>query len=190
MGSPTPEQAVIDELSRPPGTITDVAEPQRGARTPSIVTGGLGFVADLDTLRFVKHRHARDGHVFYVTFAANHPRLGLLERKYAYAVEPARDGGWRIRRCRRRRHPLRPRDPTRGDLGGGGWPDQFYAGGGIYRAGADIAQVELRVANGATLSAADADVALFIIDSSVQLPATAVLLDPAGDEIRSGARFR
>jgi hypothetical protein len=58
MGSPTPEQAVIDELSRPPGRITDLAEPQRGAPTPSIVTGGLGFVADLGTLRFVKHRQA------------------------------------------------------------------------------------------------------------------------------------
>lgn len=41
MGSPTPEKAVIDELSRPPGRITDLAEPQRGAPPPSIVTGGL-----------------------------------------------------------------------------------------------------------------------------------------------------
>jgi hypothetical protein len=95
MGSPTPEQAVIDELSRPPGRITDLAEPQRGAPTPSIVTGGLAFVADLGTLRFVKHRQAGERHVFYVTFAAEHPRLGLLEMKHAYPVEPASDGGWR-----------------------------------------------------------------------------------------------
>ncbi|WP_325566437.1 hypothetical protein [Actinospica sp.] len=40
MGPPTPEQAVIDELSRPPGTINDLAAPQRGAPTPSIVIGG------------------------------------------------------------------------------------------------------------------------------------------------------
>ncbi len=71
MGSPTPEQAVIDELSRPPGTITDSAQPPRRAPTPSIVTGGLGFVADLDTLSFVKHPQA-ERHVFYVTFAADH----------------------------------------------------------------------------------------------------------------------
>jgi hypothetical protein len=37
---------------------------------------------------------------------------------------------------------------------------------------------------------ADADVALFITESSVQLPATAVLLDPAGNEIRSETAFR
>jgi hypothetical protein len=66
---------VIEGLSRPPGTITDFAEPARRAPTPSFVTGGLGFVEDLDTLRFVRHRQAGDRHVFYVTFAAGIPRL-------------------------------------------------------------------------------------------------------------------
>jgi hypothetical protein len=192
MGSPTPEQAVIDELSRPPGRITDLAEPQRGAPTPSIVTGGLGFVADLGTLRFVKHRQAGERHVFYVTFAAEHPRLGLLEMKHAYPVEPASDGGWRTFGGAGGAGTLSGRATQPGvNLGGGGWPDHFYAGGEIYRAGADIAQVELRFANGVTLSDdADADVALFITESSVQLPATAVLLDPAGTEIRSETAFR
>jgi hypothetical protein len=192
MGSPTPEQAVIDELSRPPGTITDLAEPQPGAPTPSIVTGGLGFVADLDTLRFVKHRQAGERHVFYVTFAAEHPRLGLLEMQHAYPVEPAPDGGWRTFGGAGGAGTLSGRATQPGvNLGGGAWPDHFYAGGEIYRAGADIAQVELRFANGVTLSDdADADVALFITESSVQLPATAVLLDPAGNEIRSETAFR
>ena len=39
---------------------------------PSIVIGGLGFVADHRS--FVKHRQAGERHVFYVTFAAEHPR--------------------------------------------------------------------------------------------------------------------
>ena len=186
VGSPTPEQAVIDELSRPPGRITDLAE-QRGAPMPSIVTGGVGFVADLDTVSFVKHRQAGERHVFYVTFAADHPRLGLLEMKYAYPVEPASDGGWRTFGGAGGAGTLSCRATQPGvNLGGGGGSGHFYAGGEIYRAGADIARVELRFANGVTLSDdADEDVALFITVSSVQLPATAVLLDPAGNEIRS-----
>jgi hypothetical protein len=72
-----------------------------------------------------------------------------------------------------------------------GWPDHFYAGGQIYRAGADITQVELRFANGVTLSDdADADVALFVTEGSAQLPATAVLLGPSGNEVRSETVFR
>jgi hypothetical protein len=37
---------------------------------------------------------------------------------------------------------------------------------------------------------AGADVALFITESAVQLLATAVLLDPAGNEIRRETAFR
>ena len=61
IGSRTPEQAVTDELSRPPGTPTDLAEPLPGVPTPSIVSGGLGFVANLDKLRFVKDRVSVSG---------------------------------------------------------------------------------------------------------------------------------
>ena len=68
---------------------------------------------------------------------------------------------------------------------GGGWPDHRFAGGETYRAGAEIAQVELRFANGVMLGDdADADIALIISESTVQLPSTAVLLDPAGNKIR------
>jgi hypothetical protein len=192
MGSPTPEQAVIHELSGPPGTITALAEPRSGAPTPTVVTGGLGFLADLDTLRFVKHRQAGKRHVFYVTCVAEHLRLGSLEVRYAYPVEPAPDGGWRTVGGSGGAGCFSGRATHAGvNLGGGGWPDHFYAGGQIYRAGADIAQVELRFANGVTLSDdADADVALFITEGSVQLPATAVLLGPSGNEVRSEAVFR
>ena len=140
----------------------------------------------------MKHRQAGDRHVFYVTCMADHLRLGLLEVRYAYPVEPAPDGGWRIVGGAGGAGSFSGRATQPGvNLGGGGWPDHFYAGGEIYRAGAEIAQVELRFANGVTLSDdADADVALFITEGSVQLPATAVLLDPAGNEIRSETAFR
>lgn len=192
MGSPTPEQAVIDALSGQPGAITALAEPRLGLPTPTVTTGGPGFVCDLGTLSFVKHRQAGERHVFYVTCVAEHLRLGLIKVRYAYPVERAPDGGWRIvggagGAGSFSGHATRPGV----NLGGGGWPDHFYAGGQIYRAGVEIGQVELRVANGVTLiDDAEADVALFITERTVQLPATAVLLDPAGNEVRSQTAFR
>jgi hypothetical protein len=85
--------------------------------------------------------------------------------KYAYRVEPSPDGGWRTFGGAGGAGTLSGRATQPGvSLGGGGWPDHFYAGGEIYRAGADIAQVELRFANGVTLSDdIDADVALFTL---------------------------
>lgn len=188
----TPEQAVIEELSRPPGTIIELGAPPAGIPTPSVVAAGSGFVADLDTVRFVKHRRAEDRHVFYVTFAADHPPLGRLDMRYAYPVEPAPDGGWRTSGGAGGAGTLSGRATRPGvNLGGGGWPDHFYAGGEIYRVGADVARVELCFANGITLSDdADQDVALFITGSSVQLPAIAVLFDRADREIRRETAFR
>jgi hypothetical protein len=115
-------QAGIGRLDRGPAAVdqpwaSTTRRATRARPTPSIVTGGLGFVADLDTLSFVKHRQTGERHVFYVTFAADHPRLGLLEMKYAYRVEPPPDGGGAHSAVQRRRHPLRPRDPTRGEPG-------------------------------------------------------------------------
>jgi hypothetical protein len=175
-----------------PRTITGPAQPQRGAPTPSTVTGGLGFVADLDTLCVVKHRQAGERRVLYVTFAAEHPRLGLLEMKYAYRVEPAPDGGWRTFGGAGGAGTLSGRATQTGvNLGGGGWPRPLlrWRGDLPRRRGYRTGRAALR--QGVTLSDdAYADVALFITDSSAQLPATAVLLDPAANEIRSETAFR
>ena len=76
------------------------------------------------------------------------------------------------------------------NLRGGGRPDRFYAGGWIDHAGAEIAAIELRFANGVTLSDdAEHDVALFITYERVQLPATAVVLDSAADAIAQHRPF-
>jgi hypothetical protein len=72
------------------------------------------------------------------------------------------------------------------NLAGGGWPDQFYAGGRIADAGVAIARVELRFADGLVLEDdADQGVALFITENHVRPPSTVALLDNAGNEVAS-----
>ena len=178
-------------MNRPLGRITEFARSHPGAPVPRIVSDGVGFVVNLETLRFVKHRQVGERHVFYVTFTAAHPRLGRLEMRYIYPVEPAPDGGWRTSGGAGGVHAFSGRATHPAvNLGGGGWPDHFYAGGEIYRAGVAIEKVELRFVNGVTLTdAADMNVALFITESAVELPATAVLLGPAGTEIRAEKAF-
>lgn len=79
--------------------------------------------------------------------------------------------------------------PQRGhpwvNLGGGGWPQRFYAGGQALEHGGGVARVRLRAANGVTLEDAldeDATV-LFLSEDAVQLPISAELLDAAGQVV-------
>lgn len=156
-----------------------------------IVRGGTRERADLSTVRFVKHR-ASKRRLYFVTYSATMPDVGpdVHSFDYVYPVEPDPDGGWRVRggaggsgRAPRRSTPWV-------NLGGGGWPDEFFAGGRIDDAGIDIARIELRFANGVTLhDDAEQGVALFITDETIAMPGTAVLLDEAGDEVATHRPF-
>lgn len=76
--------------------------------------------------------------------------------------------------------------PRRGhpwvNLGGGGWPRQFYAGGHVLEQGGEVvARVRLRAANGAVLEDTVEDgVVLFLTDDEVRMPVSAELLDRSG----------
>jgi hypothetical protein len=76
------------------------------------------------------------------------------------------------------------------NLVGGGWPDQFFAGGWINDAGLDIDRVELRFANGVTLHDDSSEgVALFITDENVAMPGTVPPIDRAGNQIATHRPF-
>jgi hypothetical protein len=93
------------------------------------------------------------------------------------------------RRCWRGRQGPRRSTPWV-NLGGGGWPDQFFAGGWINDAGLDIDRVELRFANGVTLHDDSSEgVALFITDENVAMPGTVALIDRAGNQIATHRPF-
>lgn len=192
MGAPDPRQAVLDELSVPPGTWV------RGGMSPGgiesgTVHGGNSFSADLSTVQFVKHRQSERRHLYFVTFEGSSVRLPANQLhvwRYVFPIERDPIGGWRVRGGAGAAGGP-PRRPTPWvNLGGGGWPDQFYAGGDIDTAGLAIAGVELRFANGVTLTDdATFGTALFITDEPVELPAVVALLDDAGTKVAEHPAF-
>ena len=144
-------------------------------------------------MRLVKHRESEQRHLYFVTFDGTIDRLGPDSRypwSYVFPVEPDPDGGWLVRGGAGGAGGEPQRSTPWVNLGGGGWPDQFYAGGRIDNAGINIDRVELRFANGLTLQDdTTADVALFITDQTVEMPATVALLDHAGNQLASHPAF-
>jgi hypothetical protein len=191
MGAANPDQAILDELAAPPG------QWEPGVTSPGGIQSGIGrgnpFQADSSTIRFVKHRESERRHLYFVTFEGAIAQLGtdsLYPCSYVFPVERDPAGGWRVRGGAGGAGDEPQRSTPWVNLAGGGWPDQFYAGGRIHNAGIDIARVELRFANGLTLEDdTEADVALFIIDQPVELPATLVLLDRDGNDIATQRPF-
>ena len=190
MGAPDPEQAILDELAGPAGH-WEPGGTSRGGIQSGIVRDGNPFQADPSTIRLVKHRESERRHVYFVTFDGTIARLGPDSRypwSYVFPVEPDPAGGWRVRGGAGGAGDGPQRATPWINLAGGGWPDQFYAGGTIGTAGVDIASVELRFANGLTLEDdSDTGVALFITDRAVDLPATVALIDPSGTEVATHA---
>jgi len=109
---------------------------------------------------------------------------------YVYPVEPDPGGGWRVRGGAGGAGGGPRRSTPWVNLGGGGWPDRFFAGGWIDDAGLDIDRVALRFANGVTLHDDSSErVALFIADENVAMPGTVALIDRAGHQIATHQPF-
>jgi hypothetical protein len=189
MGAPDPERAILDELTSPPG------QWEPGETSPGGIQSGIGhgnpFQADPSTIRFVKHRESDQRHLYFVTFQGTIAQLRTDARypwSYLFPVERDPGGGWRVRGGAGGAGDEPQLSTAWVNLAGGGWPDQFHAGGRIHNAGIDIARVELRFANGLTLEDdTEADVALFITDEPVELPAIVALLDQSGTDIATHA---
>jgi hypothetical protein len=187
-----PQQAILDELACPVGRWEPGATSPGGIQSGT-VRGGRGFQADPSTIRFVKHRESERRHLYFVTFEGPIPQRGPDSRypcSCVFPVERDPDGGWRVRGGAGGAGDTPARSKPWVNLGGGGWPDQFYAGGSIDNAGIDIDRVELRFANGLILQDdTAAGVTLFITDQTVEMPATVALLAQAGNELASHPAF-
>jgi hypothetical protein len=192
MSARTPEQAILDDLARPPGR-WELSGTSPGGWRSGTVRGGHPFQAEPATVQFVKHRQSERRHLYFVTFDGTIPHLGHDTRRlsWLFAVEPQADGSWRATGGGGGGDSdMPPRSKPWVNLAGWGWPHQLCAGGRIHHAGVEIARVELRFADGHTLADdTDQGIALFITDQPVQMPAILALLDPAGNDITTDHPF-
>jgi hypothetical protein len=71
MGSPDPEQAILDKVAGPLGAREPGPTSARGIQS-GVVRGGNAEQADLATVRFVKHGRSELRRIYFVTFDGTH----------------------------------------------------------------------------------------------------------------------
>ena len=200
VSAPDPEQAILEHLARPAGR-ANFGPPGPGGWRAGVVEGGHWCQADLDTVRFVKWRGSDRWRLYFVTYDGSLPGRESERRGFSELCPVTRDadGRWRTTGGAGGGdvEPWMARPQPWVNLAGGGWregadgrlralPDHFYAGGRLHPAGVEVARVQLRFADGTVLDDdTDQRIVLFICDSDPRLPATAVLLDPAGRPVAS-----
>lgn len=179
MTSRSPEQVIRDYLSA--RRILVAGQPAPGTTGWREETSIGGCDARPETIQFSKVRSIPQRQVHAVTFET----LTGQRMHGAYAVHLDRIGEWQVAGgaggevdgSPRRGHPWV-------NLGGGGWPRQFYAGGQVVENGGAIVRVRLRAANGTVLEdTVDDDVVLFLTDEQVHVPVYAELLDQSGQVV-------
>jgi hypothetical protein len=74
MGAQDPEQAILDDLARPPGH-WEPGGTNPGGWQSGIVRDGNPFQADLTTVEFVKHRESARRRLDFVTFQGTIPHI-------------------------------------------------------------------------------------------------------------------
>jgi len=178
----TPEEAVYELLGQP-------------ARRPALVSAGAQterppfpsrrWTADLGTVDFLKQRKVLGRRLFVVAFEAEHVHRGVTQM--TALVRADRLGKtWIARRITGASGsgelPSRaPRVNVGGSWGGHG----FCGGGRVDAAGADVARVRMRFANGVELEDdTEGGWVLFFTDRPVERPNAEVeLLDSEGEVV-------
>lgn len=176
MASRSPEQVIRDYLSAQRVSVTSQPIPGASGRRTETSTGG--FDARPETIQFGKARRAPHCQVHAVTFETQDGQ----RMRFTCCVRQDSQGEWQFTGGA---GGAADHDPQRShpwiNLGGGGWPNQFYAGGHVLEHAGEVVRVLLRAANGTVLEDSVEDgVALFLTDETVQLPLYAELVDAGG----------
>jgi hypothetical protein len=185
MTSGSPEDVIRDYLSSP-----------RMPVAPQLVPGTVGWRSEVswggcdaqpETMRFLKARSIPGWQVHAVTFQT---RSG---QAMSWVCSVLRDdtGDWRFVGGAGGAADGSPqRDEPWVNLGGGGWPAQFYAGGCVLDHGRGVVRVRLRAANSVVMEdTVDDGLILFLTDSMAQLPIEAELMDGVGTIVSRHVAF-
>ena len=178
MSGPDPQQVIRKHLSVPRVVISEAPAPgAHGWRSRQ--TRGMG--ADMATIQFLKERGIPGRQVHAVTFTdADAHRM-----RFTYYLVQDDAGDWRVEGAAGGSADGAPiRATPWANVGGGGWPANFYAGGAVLHNGLDVARVRLIAANGTIMDdTVDAGMVLFVTDQRVELPLHAELYDRAGQVV-------
>ncbi len=166
-----PEQAIVDHLSAPRKRLTD--EPASGGWHSGVWQGGCD--ARPENIRFVKARSIPGRQLHAVVFET---KRGLW-MQYTVPLTQDQEGTWRVEGgAGGGGVDLPDRDPPVANLGGGGWPTRFYAGGRVLDATGQVERVRLIGSNGTTLDdTVDDRCVLFLTDQPMELPIQVQLYD-------------
>lgn len=167
MANPDPKQEIINSLTRlllthSKSTATNEKENRQ------------------KTLRFLKERHTADREVHFVVFE---DQKGHKMHFTCYVVKNAK-GDWQFRGAEGDGITGTPgpvMEKAWANLGGGGMPDHFYAGGYVADHGLDVTYVRLVAKNGTMVEDNVEDgIVLFLTDQTVTLPIEAELYNRSG----------
>jgi hypothetical protein len=181
MDSNDPREVIVAFLTAPAHVTVEAVS--TGGWVARATSGGLDALPD--SVVFVKELRLPGRAVHNVRFTDN----SGMRWRVTVSLTQAADGVWQVLGGAGGSAEEPPSSaPKRGypwaNLGGGGWPHQFYAGGAIEEDGGAVTRVRLRSANGVEMEdTVESGEALFLTYKEVQTPLQVTLYDSAGSLI-------
>lgn len=170
-----PKQVIIDYVRASSVISSDTPVPQTSGWRKQESRGG--FSAKPETIRFLKERSLLHCQLHFVTFE---DEQGHQTHLSCYVIEE-NDGTWNMYGGSGGAGRGPQRTSPWANLGGGGWPNQFYAGGYVQDNGQDVVRVRLLSHNGVLLEdSVDNGIVLFLSDQPIEQPLQATLYDRQG----------
>jgi len=178
-----PQQVIVEHLTAPRRRLTD--EPATGGWHSSLWQGGCD--ARPESIRFLKARSIPGRQLHAVVFEMKHgPRM-----QWTVPLSQDEEGNWEVEGgAGGGGADLPDQDPPLANLGGGGWPTRFFAGGRLLDASGQVERVRLISSNGTTVEdTVDDRCLLFLTDQPMELPIQVQLYDGTGNMLRQHPFF-